>query len=321
MARKLAAMYHKLSVLVGGGVPILQALRNTAKKSRGKIKKALRGVADEISAGSDIKAAMSKYPGVFLPLDLVLVGAGEESGNMTEVLGFLSKWYDFRNHMRRIVVSGMVLPVFLIHFAAVVGPAPGFVLKRYSLTSYYLQGAIILAFLYVPVVVILGILRLTPQAGVFRWLLDGFTLRIPILGRAIKGLAMSRFCKAFSMLYKAGVPIIQSVELASGITGNAVITGMLKGGARSGRGGESICKGFSRRLGDDFVTIWEVGEESGKLDESVEHLADEYAEVTEMLFNELAKWLPRLVYFGVLAVMAVQIIKGWSAIYSFEALH
>ena len=313
-----ATAYHKLSLLLGAGVPVLQALRNAAKSSKVKVKKAFLATADALSAGDRLDEAISKHPKVFLALDVILVEAGEASGNLTEVFQFLSKWYDFRNRLRRIIVSGMVLPIFLIHFAAVVGPAPGFVLHRYDLAQYYLQAAVILSFLYVPTIIVLGILHLTPKTGRLRWLLDGLALRIPLLGRAVKNLALSRFCRAFGMLYKAGVPIIQSVEIASGTTGNTIITGMVKGGAESGRAGQLISTGFSSKLPPDLLSIWQVGEDTGKLDEAAERLADEFAEVAELLFSELAKWLPRLVYFAVLAIMAVQLIKGWRAIYSIE---
>ncbi len=113
---------------------------------------------------------MSRHPKVFMPLDVILVEAGQESGNLTDVLEFLSRWYDFRNRLRRTVVSRMVLPIFLIHFAAVVGPAPGFVLKQYSLTQYYLQAVVILGLLYVPTIIILAILHLTPKTGLPRLL-------------------------------------------------------------------------------------------------------------------------------------------------------
>lgn len=303
-------MYHKLSLLLRAGVPVLQSLYNATKSSRGKIKKALSAVADSVSRGDNLAEAMSKHPKVFMPLDVILVEAGQESGNLTDVLEFLSQWYGFRNRLRRSIVSGMVLPIFLIHFAAVVGPAPGFVLKQYSLTQYYLQVVVILGLLYVPTIIILAILHLTPKTGLPRLFLDALALRIPLLGQAIKNLALGRFCRAFAMLYRAGVPVIHSVEIASGVTGNAVITRMVKGGADSGRAGNLISAGFSSKLPPDLLSIWQVGEDTGKLDEAVERLADEFSEVAELLFAKLAKWMPRLVYFAICIVMAVQYHQG-----------
>jgi len=274
--------------------------------------------ADSVSRGTNLADAMRGHPKIFMPLDVVLVEAGETSGNLIEVLDFLSRWYDFKNRLRRTLVSGMVLPIFLIHFAAVVGPAPAFILKQYGLTQYYMQSAVILTLLYVPTVIILAILHLTPKTGPARLMLDSFALRIPLLGRAIRNLALSRFCRAFIMLYKAGIPIISCVEIAAGVTGNAVITRMVKGGADSGRAGNLISAGFSSKLPPDLLSIWQVGEDTGRLDEAIGPIADEFAEVAELLFNELAKWMPRLVYFGICIIMAFQIIKGWRGIYSFE---
>ncbi|MHC5060438.1 MAG: type II secretion system F family protein [Planctomycetota bacterium] len=313
-----AKMYHKLSLLLSAGVPVLQSLRDAAKISKGKIRKALLATADSIAGGDNLVEAMSRHPDVFLPLDVFLIHAGSESGNLTDVLEFLSRWYDFYNRLRRTILSGMVLPVFLVHFAAVAGPAPGFILKQYDLAEYYLKAATILSIWYVPTLIILGILHLTPKTGLPRKLLDALALCIPILGQAVTNLALSRFCRVFAMLYKAGVPIIQGVEVASGVTGNAVITGMLIGGADSGRAGKSICAGFSKRLPTDLFSIWQVGEDSGNLDEAVGYLAGEFSQVAELLFAELAKWLPRLIYFAILVIMGIQIVKSWGAINSFQ---
>jgi len=311
-------MYHKLSLLLRAGVPVLQSFRNAAETSRGKTRRALSVVANSVSRGDSLIEAMSRHPKVFMPLDVILVEAGETSGNLSEVLEFLSRWYDFRNRLRRAIVSGMVFPLFLIHFAAVVGPAPSFVLKQYTLAQYYMRAAVILALLYVPTIIILGILHLSPKTGPTRLMLDTLALRIPLLGLAIRNLALSRFCRAFIMLYKAGIPIIECVEVAAGVTGNAVITRMVKSGADSGRAGNSISAGFSKKLPPDLLSIWQVGEETGRLDEAIEPIADEFAEVSELLFKELAKWMPRLVYFGICIIMAFQVVKAWRVIYSLE---
>ena len=313
-----APIYHKLSLLLKAGVPVLQSFRNAAETSRGKTRRALSVVANSVSRGDSLIEAMSRHPKVFMPLDVILVEAGEASGNLSEVLEFLSRWYDFRNRLRRAIVSGMVFPIFLIHFAAVIGPAPSFVLKQYTLAQYYMQAAVILALLYVPTIIILVILHLSPKTGPARLMLDTLALRIPLLGQAIRNLALSRFCRAFIMLYKAGIPIIECVEVAAGVTGNAVITRMVKGGADSGRSGNSISAGFSKKLPPDLLSIWQVGEDTGRLDEAIEPIADEFAEVSELLFTELGKWVPRLVYFGICIIMAFQIVKAWRVIYSLE---
>ena len=316
-----AIMYHKLSILFGAGVPALQALRNAGKNSTGKIKRALVATADAVSTGKSLVEAMRKHPRAFARLDLALIEAGAKSGNLTDVFQFLSEWYTFFNRLRRNLVSAMIFPALLIHATAVLCPAPGLFLRQYGPTEYYIRAAIILSLLYVPMILVLGIIHLTPKRGPLRWLLDALTLKIPVFGHAVKHLALTRFCKAFGMLYKAGVPIIQGVEIASGVTGNAIITGMVIGGVDSGRAGNTISSGFSAKLPDDFLSIWRVGEETGQLDDSVEHMGNESADISQLLLTTLAKLFPRLVYITVSVVWIVQIFKAYKVIFDIIKSH
>jgi len=73
-------------------------------------------------------------------------------------------------------------------------------------------------------------------------------------------------------------------------------------------------------LGNLRLSIWEVGEDTGKLGDAANRLADEYTQISELLFKELAQWLPRLVYFGVMAIMVFQILRGWRAVYGMELI-
>ncbi len=319
MATDRGGVYHNLSVLMSAAVPIFQTLDNVAKNTRGKFGRVFRGIAAYVRQGDRLSQAMSRYPKVFPELDIVLVNAGEESGNLAEVMGFLSHWYDFVKRIRRTIVSGMVLPVLLVNITAFLAPVPDLVLGAIDRQQYLIQAAWTLSYMYIPVLAVLGILRFTPRKGPLRFLLDALVLVVPVLGRAVRHLALSRFCRSFVMLYKAGIPIIQCMESAITVTGNLVVVGQLKGGLTSGRTGHPISEGFSRTLPTDFLSIWQVGEDTGKLDESVERLAEEYATSAEMLFEELARWLPRLIYFFICGMMAMKILKGYGAIYSTDA--
>ncbi|MCK5175030.1 MAG: type II secretion system F family protein [Planctomycetes bacterium] len=321
MATDRGGVYHNLSVLMSAAVPIFQTLDNVAKNTGGKFGRVFRGIAAYVRQGDRLSQAMSRYPKVFPELDIVLVNAGEESGNLAEVMGFLSRWYDFVKRIRRIILSGMVLPVFLIHITAFLAPVPELVLSTISKHQYLIQAAWTLSYLYIPVLAILCILRFTPRKGPLRFLLDTFILVTPVLGRAVRHLALSRFCRSFVMLYKAGIPIIQCAESAIDVTGNLVVARQLKGGLASGRTGHPISEGFSRTLPNDFLSIWQVGEDTGKLDEAVERLAEEYATSAEMLFEELARWLPRLIYFLICGMMAMKIMGGYGAIYDANTFH
>jgi type II secretory pathway component PulF len=164
----------------------------------------------------------------------------------------------------------------------------------------------------VPIAAIFIVVRYTPKTGPLRTLLDEVTLMIPLLGRAARQLALSRFCRTFQMLYATGtVPIAECVRKAAELSGNTIMRRRLMGGTRSAEAGQSIGEGFPASLPAEFVASWQVGEESGKLDETAVRLADQYAENSERLMALLAVWIPRLVYVLVSLYLVYNILGGF----------
>ena len=314
MTNKLATMYHNLSVMLEAGIPMLRSLSSIAPGLKGKLRTTFLALAKDVSAGNSLAESMAKYPNVFATLDLMLVETAELSGKLPECFSMLSAWYEFCNRIKRIMFSGLMLPLVVIHIVAVVAPLPTLFLGKTTIADYILEVAATLALFYVPAAITLAILYLMPRTGLLRRFLDALILRIPLLGQAIRQLAIARYCRAFNMLYKAGVPIAQCAQKAPSVTGNTIIADFFKGGAESARAGSPVCDGFSRKLPIDFLDLWQIGEETGELDNSVQKLADNSGESARFLFTQLAQWLPRLIYWLVCLVLVIQILKGAAAI-------
>jgi type II secretory pathway component PulF len=314
MTRNLALAYHNLSIMLEAGIPVFRAFTTTAQTSKGRLRHAFSAVAQKISKGESLVEAMLKYPKVFAPLDITLIEAADLSGKLPESLMLLSRWYDFRRHLRGVITSGLMLPFVLINVTAFIGPLPALLLGKIGLIHYIIEAIGTLALFYLPFTIILAILRLTPSAGLSRRLLDAFTLRIPLLGRAVRQLALTRFCRVFNMLYKVGVPITQSAQKATGLTGNWTMTKLLKGGAESAQAGNMVCDGFSNKLPIEFLSLWRIGEETGELDNTVNRLADTTGQTAERLLFEFSQWLPRVIYWLVSIVIIIQIFRGAAAI-------
>ena len=242
-------------------------------------------------------------------MDISVIRAADSSGNMADSFKMLSQWYDFFLRLKRTIFSGMLLPVVLINITAFIAPLPPLLLGSINMPEYLKAMIRILALLYIPATVIITIFRLTPKTGLLRRLFDSFVLRIPLLGQGIRCLAISRYCRAFYMHYKAGIPITQCAQAAPFMTGNIVITDLFKADADSAQVGKPLSDGFSKRLPTEFLDLWNIGEESGELDTVTKRLADRYADTAEHLLTEFSKWLPRLVYFYVCVVIVMQIFK------------
>jgi type II secretory pathway component PulF len=270
---------------------------------------------EQVIAGNSLSDAIHQYPRKFDKLDQILFYVGEQTGQLAEMLETLSQWYSFRQRLRRVICTGLVLPIAMIHALAAFGPIVPFALGGFDV-GIYLRGFFgILAIFYFPALIILAILYLTPKGGPLRWLLDVFVLRVPLLGKAIRELELSRYSKIFSITYKAGVPITECAEMATDSVRNHVMRRRLIGACENVKEGNEMASGFSRSLPSEFVCVWEVGEESGELDESARRLGDMHADNAELRFTLIAQWTPRLIYAIVACVMIYYIFKGYSQIY------
>ena len=308
MANKLATAYHNLSIMLEAGIPVQRALNTIAAGLKGELRKTFLNLVKGVSAGNCLAETMSKYPNVFATLDVMLVDAADTSGNLSESLKLLSEWYDFSNRLKNRLISGLMLPLVVIHIAALVGPLPYLFMGVINVAGYIIKVAITLALFYIPLSIILATLHLMPNTGTIRRFLDFVVLKIPILGLAVRQLALSRYCRAFNMLYKAGIPIIQCAQQAPGVTGNVIVADVVKGGAESAQAGNMVWEGFSPKLPADFLNIWRIGEETGELDNSIKRLADNTTENAEQLFSEFVQWLPRIIYWLICAVIVIQIL-------------
>ncbi len=192
-----------------------------------------------------------------------------------------------------------------------------FFLGTDSVETYLLNVLATLAIFYVPGLIVWGIVRFTPETGPLRALLDGFTLHLPVLGRAMRDLALSRYCRTFEMLYACGsVPIAEVARVSARLCGHATVRRWLEGGAVSAEAGKPVSEGFSPRLPVQFQAMWRIGEESGKLDETCARLADQAAEDSERRFEQVAQWTPRIVYFLVSALIVYHIFRTFFAAYA-----
>ena len=304
-----ANLYYKLATLVDAGIPLLRTLDAAAEGEKGSVRKALVDVRQAVAKGMGLAEAMGRHKWIFGEFDRVLVEAADTAGKLEECFKMLADWHQFLRRARNVVLTGLIYPLFILHIAAFVIPLPGLILGKTGPWRYLLDAASILGIFYVPAAVLLTISRLASRWNLTRVVLDTLLLWIPVLGRGIRELSISRFCRAFNMLYKAGVPITQCFAKAPQVTGNRVVARMFEGGARAVAQGHEAGTGLSSRLPTEYLDLWKIGEESGQLDKSVDKIAEISADRADLWLTEFARWLPRLIYFAIMLMMILQILR------------
>ncbi|MBN1804349.1 MAG: type II secretion system F family protein [Sedimentisphaerales bacterium] len=309
MSSQHAMIYHNLAVLLDAGVPILKSLNIIHEGLKGRMKIIFSGISQSVSKGNTLAESMAECPKAFARLDLMLVKSAELSGELPNCFKMLSNWYESKKRYKGLFISGCILPFMILHILVVIFPLLNLIFGRIGISECMTTIAILLGSIYLAIAIPLTLYRSTPNTGIFRRLLDALILRIPILGLAIRENSISRYCKGFYMLYKAGVPIAQCAEQATELTGNSVIADMFRGGEASVRAGNMAYEGFSRKFPLDYLNIWKTGEQIGELDKMSAKIAEISGDRAELLFTEFARWLPKIIYAMICIVMIIQIFK------------
>lgn len=311
---RLAQTYYDLATLQDAGVPILRSFDILIEGREGTLKGTLSQVRESVTKGSSLSESMDRHRKVFPEMDRMVIQAGETSGSLADSFKMLSQWHEFVHRITWRVLSGMLYPIFCLHLAAFVVPGPALILGKIGFGAYLLEALRILSLLYIPAAMVLGIFYFGPRAGSLRRSIDWLTLKIPIFGQAMYHLCVSRYAKAFSMLYKAGVPITECTQRANLATGNLVMTGLFAGAVRSVHEGGLACEGFSPRLPAEYRALWRIGEESGELDKTTAKIGEIAADRADLFFNEFARWFPIAIWAAIAAVMIYMIFKMASQI-------
>jgi type IV pilus assembly protein PilC len=307
-------LYQNFSTLLAAGLPILRALKTLQKQAPVRYRSMLAQIETEVSQGTELSEAMAKRPRQFNDLDIMLVRVGEQTGQLAEILKDMGDWYQQRQKQQRMIQSGLLYPAFMIHFGAFLAPAPSAILSG-GLDAYTRGVLSILALFYIPLFVFILYRLFAPQRGILRRVIDSITLTIPLFGSAFRCLAIGRYSSVFSIMYKAGIPVLRCAELAPQACGNLAIAAQFNGAYEAAKTGSPMSEGFGRGLPPDFLELWNVGEESGDLDKTTAKLGQIYMDKAQYRFEIIAQWVPKFVYFAIVLFMAYQIIKGFMTIY------
>jgi type IV pilus assembly protein PilC len=323
----LGQLYHfcnRLSTGLRAGVDPLRLLDAESKAGPSRYKVAVQDTADKIRLGYSFSEAMQLQKGYFPPLLVKMIAAGEESGRVDRVLGYMSDYYLDLKRTRQDFISQITSPV--IQFLLAIGIICGMIYingffapggpgeKPFDITGVGLRGGRgVLIFLGI-LSVVFGILG-TICLGVWKnWYNCHQTLvplvrNVPVIGPVFTTTAMSRLSMTLSMMLGAGVEAKRSVRDAVLATGNYYYIAGLPQIESGIQKGQSLSESFAlpNRLPDEFIQTLEVGELSGADSESLERLAIQYREKAQVALKQLAVAAGFLIWF-LIAAMIVTVI-------------
>jgi type IV pilus assembly protein PilC len=309
---EMASMIRELAVALSAGLPLVQALRTIARQGRApRQREMLRSIIEQVESGKSLADAMAAWGSPFQDLTINLTRAGEASGRLGEVLTHAAELLDKDLKLRRSIMGATLYPLIILALVVVAVIVvvtvivPG-ILRQLSGASADLPLPTIIVkgfadffagywFVIIPALAV-GVLAAhryykTPQG---RLNVDTRLLRVPVLGRLLRDVAVARFTRTLGTLTSAGVPIVQALRITRGTLGNVAMERVIDDVVEQVSAGKTIAEPMEKSgyFPPMLVQIVNLGERSGRLDEMLTQAAHAFEEKTEQSVKLFTTALP-----------------------------
>jgi type IV pilus assembly protein PilC len=285
--QELITFCFHLSQLLKAGVNIIEALtdlRDTVDNPG--FRQVIASLLEDIGGGLKLSEAMATHSYCFDGVFVSLVRAGEQSGTLTEVLDELSENLKWQDEMASQAKKAMIYPImvlvviFGVVFVLMTVLVPQLAVTFKQLVPKLPRETEVLIFLSnifvrwwylvlgVPAMAIATLWFLAKTNEKVQRSLDELSLKLPVLGQLRQKIILARFSTYFAMLYRAGISVLDCIQICEKIMGNRVMEEGLQRVGRSISEGQGISQAFiaTQLFPPLVVRMLRVGESTGALD-------------------------------------------------------
>ena len=327
--KDLTIVTRQLAILLGAGLPLIRSLRTLEAQAKNPAVKIILGkTADTVEGGATFAEALSEHPKSFDKLYLNMVRAGEASGAMEIILDRLASFMEKAARIAGKVKSAMIYPtvVLTVSISAIIAlmvlivpnfskifadllpgePLPGFTnliigISNTLISHWYMYvggvGSVVVSYIVIV------------RIPALKWYVDWVKYNMPLFGPIISKTAISRFSRTLGTLMSSGVPVLSSLAIVKETSGNETVAIAIQKVHDAVKEGEGISKplGGTKIFPDMVISMVEVGEETGKLPEMLDKIANTYDEEVDNAVGALTSMIEPLMIIG-LAVIVGSIV-------------
>ena len=306
---------RQLSSMLSSGLTLMQALRILKDQmSRASAKEVVDKIISDIEGGASFSDALSKYPNIFTPVYISLIRASESSGLIDKIMSRLAQNLEKDAALKTQITSALVYPaIIILMMVGVMGIMVFFVIPEISklyesldvdlpLSTRILLGLSYFAthFWYIGIGVFFGAVatfRYFYKKPTSRYLMDSLILRAPIFGKLITQTIFTEFTRTFSLLVGSGNVVVSSLKQSGNVVGNMVYKAELQAVAERVEKGVNIgdALSVSSRFPAYLVQIVKIGEQTGKLDDSLNRASEYYEKEVEQTVKTLTTAMEPLI--------------------------
>ncbi len=288
----LGTMYGQLADLLGSGVPLLRALDSLVKSTPApQLKELLKEIRASVADGKSLTETVRQYPEVFPPLHTAMIQAGERAAFLEDVLRSLAGFIERFEELRSKVMGALIYPAVLAGLGTVVMLAalmffvpkfePLLANAKKPLPSEIMFGAshIVRSYWYLVLAGFAGLGALiwaNLKNETVRRKLEVWQLRVPVVGSALRLLAITRFCRILGTMMANGVPLLTALKISKDATGSNILADRVAEAAEAVRDGNRLSEPLSRGdfIPEQILAMITVAEESNNLDKVLVQIAD-----------------------------------------------
>jgi type II secretory pathway component PulF len=318
---EMANFIRELGTAIEAGLPMMHALRTVRKQAPGRAMPIILDfLIERVEAGDTLHAAARDYGPPFDDMIVGMLRAADASGKMFEVLHQLADLLEKSVELRREVMGATLYPMIVAGFIAasvvvlvtvlvprLIGPLMGEAGFQLPWPTKVLMGfanflqAYWLWCIFLVIAMVVG-WRLWINVPANRYRVDLIKLRLPILGKLLRDVAVARFTRTLGTLTTAGLPILDALRITRNTLVNAALMQAIDEVQEQVTSGKALADPLERSglFPPLLVQVVNLGERSGRLESMLLHAATAFDRQVATSVKLFTKALPPLL----LVVMA-----------------
>lgn len=329
--KEVAMMTRQLATLVKARIPLDDALQAIVEQSESpKLKGVMSQVKDRVNEGKSLAEALKEFPNAFPPLYTSMIRVGEVSGNLDLVLLRLADFSEYQIQIQSrvqgaimypLIVMGISVALTFFLFAFVVPkitevfagsktPIPMITQILITISAFVSQNWIFLVLVALGAFFSFRWFLSTAQGGIW-W--DTQSLKLPIFGKLLRMVAVSRFSKTLSTLIGSGVQLLDAIDIVKDVVDNHVLKVALEKSRESISEGQTIAAPLkaSGQFPPILTHMIAIGEKTGELEDMLNVVSSSYDMQVDNAINTMTSTLTPLmivfmgVVFGFVAVAVI----------------
>ncbi|MEM0969113.1 MAG: type II secretion system F family protein [Verrucomicrobiota bacterium] len=301
---------RQIAVMLRSGLTLLAAVETVIEQPPSRaIRRVYKSIRERIEGGSSFSEAMAHHS-CFPSGVIAMVAMGEESGNLDLVIERGAQSMESTRRQRTATLTALFYPSFTFLFAigictymivAVIPPMkralealgrklPALTQSLLDIADFFAKWGVAIGTTVVLLLIFIGLMCLWPPG---RLVIDKILLRLPLIGTVLRTGSTALFARSMGTLISSGIPLVEGLRIMGNLHGNRYLSAVVESARRSILEGGTLAGSLSspHAYTPMMLKMVSVGEASGNLEESLDHVADFHEDQLQALIQRLSALL------------------------------